>query len=419
MTLSVVTLTGLPYEGGRQYGEQIAHLRPLLAEMMATRLAALRRLDADRPDRLLPAVEALEALDRPLLDFLAGLGTALEFGADDLIRYTLSSYLLDRAKVTGATLDVSVADLPMLPALIDAAAFETGPDDNLDSAILDLHVDGCTTWAASGCTTLDGRLLLVKNRDYHQDHIALQSLASVIPAQGYSYLCLGSAGSPTVFSSGINERGLAVADTHVLSRDIGPGLPRFSLMRQILESHDTTASALDYLRSVYHMGAGTLTLADASGHLAVWESGHERNGWRESTAADEGGSQPSYVVSTNHFVEPGLSAQWVEDEAPILAGNSLARHERVAAALSSCAGRVDITWAQHLMSAHGSLQDAICRHPIDIDGQHLHPGLQSSTISSVIFLPLGHPGQDATEPVLMLANGLPCQSPWELYTIAM
>lgn len=403
MSLSPLMLIGTAFEIGQQHGRQIAPLRPHLAQVIAMRLETLRQVDADRPAQLTPAVDTLEALERPLCDFLAGLAEALDFDRNDLMRYTLSSYLLDLAKVTATPVSTGT-DLSAAPSWVETM-------ETLPSSSFPLR-DGCTTWAAAGRTTVDGAPLLVKNRDYHQNHIELQTLAHVIPAQGYAYTCLGSAGSPNVFSSGINERGLAVADTHVLSRDIGPGLPRFSLMREILEQHATTASALDYLRSVPHMGAGTLTLADADGHLAVCESGH-----RQSEYRDTKGSHKSYLVSTNHFIEPTLVDQWVEDEPGPLLGNSLARHERVASALRNAVGTVDIAWAQALMSSHGAPQDSLCRHPLDADGKGPHPGLESSTISTILFMPCGLPNHEDVGPALLLASGLPCQAQWRTYRV--
>lgn len=406
MSLSPLMLIGAAYEIGQQHGRQIAALRPHLAQVIATRLETLRQLDADRPAQLTPAVEALESLDRPLCEFLAGLAEACEFDPGDFMRYTLASYLLDLAKVTATPID-AVTDLATAPGWVETM-------ETLQSSSFPLR-DGCTTWAAAGCTTMDGAPLLVKNRDYHQNHIDLQTLAHVIPAQGYAYTCLGSAGSPNVFSSGINERGLAVADTHVLSRDIGPGLPRFSLMREILEQHATTASALDYLRSVPHMGAGTLTLADAGGHLAVCESGHRHSEYRERVSAER--EDACFLVSTNHFVGPDLFDQWLEDEPSTLLGNSLARHERVASALCNAAGSVDVAWAQDLMSSHGTPQDALCRHPLDANGDPAHPGLEISTISTIICAPRGLPERAEAGPALLLASGLPCQARWRSHRV--
>ncbi|MFO7632879.1 MAG: C45 family peptidase [Caldilinea sp.] len=383
-----LTLSGAPYQIGQQHGYQIQHLRPLLAEVMAGRLAALRRLDADRPEELIPAREALAAHDRPLLEMLGGLATVLEFDPDELLCYTLSSYLRDRRQA------------------ITQGGVKTPYILHADSA-----ESGCTTWTASGAAVVDGRPMLVKNRDYHRDHIPLQTLAHVAPDQGYCYLCIGSAGSPTVFSSGINEQGLAVADTHVLSRQSGPGLPRFSLMRELLTHHATAASALDYLRSAPHMGAGTLALIDAHGNALVCESGYPHSGFYVAAPG-----QP--LVSTNHFTTPELADAWIEDEPDLLHGNSSMRRHRVSRALAQAHGQVSVAWAERLMARHGAPSAALCRHPLPVmEGEMRHPSLEISTISSVIYLPRGRAHGESSAPLARVAEGEPCQAVWRDYPV--
>ena len=372
MSLPTLRLSGPPYVIGWQHGQQVADRRDRVAAVIAARLAELSRLEADQPGQLQPAVEALEAMDAPLLEQLRGLAEGLEVDYEDLLRYTLSSYLKDRQRAQ--SLDAQ-----------QAAARE-----------------GCTTWAATAPVAKAGLTLLVKNRDYLLDHILLQVVAHVQPAGGYGYTCIGSAGSPAVFSSGINEQGLAVADTHVLSRDLGPGVPRVSLMREILERHATTASALVYLRSVQHMGGGTLLLADRAGHLALCESGHRESGFAEAL--------DGALASANHFVTEQLAMQWIEDEPELLVGNSAARRERVLAELAGSVGQVDEAWAQALMAAHGSPLDAICRHALVLDGLSPGPALDTSTISAAVFLPNGRAERE--RPALLLAAGQPCEAEW-------
>lgn len=378
MSILNLQLSGSPYEVGWQHGQQVAGRRELLLAVIDARLADLRQLDADRPAALQPAVEALAALDSPLLEQLHGLADGLAVEYDRLLRYTLSSYLKDRQRVTA-----------------------------VDDARRTTAREGCTAWAATAPVTAAGATLLVKNRDYHRDHIPLQILAHVRPVSGFSYTCIGSAGSPTVFSSGINTQGLAVVDTHVLARDLGPGLSRFSLMREVLERHITTASALAYLRSVQHMGGGTLLLADRAGHLALCESGHSESGFVEAT----GGA----LASANHFVTAPLAAHWIDDEPPLLVGNSAARRERVLGALANSTGQVDATWAQRLMAAHGGPLDAICRHAL-LDESSPGQALDTSTISAVVYLPNGLAGQD--RPALLLAAGQPCEASWQSVEVA-
>lgn len=377
MSIPTLHLSGSAYAIGWQHGQQVADRRDLVAAVIDARLAELRRLEADQPTVLQPAVEALKALDTPLLEQLHGLADGLAVDYDRLLRYTLSSYLKDRQRVTAGAGPVAASE-------------------------------GCTTWAATAPVTTAGDILLAKNRDYHRDHIPLQVLAHVKPAGGYGYTCIGSAGSPAVFSSGMNTQGLAVADTHVLASALGPGLPRFSLMREILERHATTASALVYLHSVQHMGGGTLLLADRAGHLALCESGHRQSGFVEAT----GGA----LASANHFVTEPLASQWIDDEPTLLVGNSAARRGRVLDALASRAGQVDEAWAQALMAAHGGPLDAICRHALVLDGTSPGLALDTSTISAAVYLPNGLAGRD--RPALLLAAGQPCEASWQTVEVA-
>jgi hypothetical protein len=73
----------------------------------------------------------------------------------------------------------------------------------------------------------------------------------------------------------------------------------------------------------------------------------------------------------------------------------------VEAALLESLGQVDVPWAQALMAQHGDDLNAICRHP-EVEAHAV-------TISTVIFLP--------QQVCLYVADGLPCQTPFELHRI--
>ncbi len=232
-------------------------------------------------------------------------------------------------------------------------------------------------------------LLLAKNRDYRLDHLELQSLTYSTPEQGYRYLHLGSAGSLGVFSPGMNERGLAVTDTHVVSIDIGPGLPRYALMQELLERCDSVPSAVDYLRSVVHMGAGTLVLVDAEGGLATCESAYLHSHIEMKT---EG-----WVLRTNHFLSDGLKELWLDTNPEEQRGNSQARYAFVSEALDASFEMIDVAWVQALLSTHEQDLRCLCHHPDETS--------KKATILSSVFLP-------ATKQV-WLADGIPCGANWE------
>jgi hypothetical protein len=242
---------------------------------------------------------------------------------------------------------------------------------------------------------------LVKNRDYRPNHPLLACLARARPPRGYRYLYATSAGSPAVFSSGINQAGLAVADTHVTSLDIGPGLARYSAMMELLEHHDRVRSALDYLRQVPHLGDGTLVLADSAGDLAVFEAGH--------TACGMLGPEDGFVISTNHFRSEELSQRWLDPRRAEVRGNSQNRYLRVAQALRAARGQVDVTWAQALMADHGGRrpsteyrrQYAICRHS-KMDSPYI-------TISVALYRP--------QERALFFGNDRPCRAVLQRWSV--
>lgn len=351
MQTRVLELAGNHYSMGRQHAEQVRDLNPLIEAAMHERLEALARLDVDITSYVAELADTWEEAAQTTLDMLRGIADGLDLDWETYLRYTIASYAEDLANAADAT-------------------------------------DGCTVWGAAGSITRDGAPVLVKNRDYRPEHQQLQCLARARPEHGYRYAYVTSAGSPAVFSSGMNEAGLAIADTHVVSSDIGPGVARYSVEMDVLEHHDSVESALEYLRDVPHLGDGTLTLVDRAGDMAVAETGHSSVGVVRP--------EQDFVVSTNHFVTPELHDMWTAEDDPSHGGNSQPRYTHVASALSDHVGAhdVDAGWAQRLMSSHNDDRSTLCRHP-DAESD-------SATISTVIFL--------CAEGRLQFANGQPCQA---------
>jgi isopenicillin-N N-acyltransferase like protein len=354
--IRVLSLSGDPRSIGQQHGEQVADLRPQIQASMQARLSGLYQQGVDLAPYINKITRVWEQYASETLEMLMGMAEALDIEWGEYITYTIASYLNDCLKQTRIS-------------------------------------EGCTTWAAGVKFTRDGAPILAKNRDYHPDHRSLQCLARVQPAGGHPYLCLTSAGSPGVFSSGINEAGLAVADTYVSSNDIGPGIARYSLMMNLLEKFSHVQETISYLYTRPHSGAGTITLVDAQGDMAVFEIAHSLQVVRQS---DDG-----FAISTNHFAAPEMRSHWIDNEPPHLQGNSLERSNHVEDALRSARGQVDIPWSQTLMAKHGTILSSICRHS-EIDSC-------SMTVSSTIFLP--------RQASLYVANGLPCQTPFELFRV--
>jgi isopenicillin-N N-acyltransferase-like protein len=355
-----LTLHGDHYDMGQQHGQQVKSLRPQIVQAIAARFS---QIEQDGPDArfetlLRETFDLIQEVDPPLLALIRGQAEALEIDFETLLRYDLVSYLRD--------------DLVIRQALGN---------------------EGCTTWAASGSCTTEGQPILAKNRDYRLEHLPLQAVVRATPSDGYPYLYVSSAGSPGVFSAGINQAGLAVADTHVYSMDLGPGLPDYALMMHLLEEHNSVSSALDYLRSVPRLGRNNLILVDAQGHLAVFESGNSRYGLRESPDGT--------MINTNHFLSSELQDCFVEVDPPESRGRTFRRFETVAGELDAAYGQIDLAFAQRLMAYHNGPLASICCHP--------EADTHMTTISASLFLPV--PRQ------LLFCHGLPCQGQFDLFAL--
>jgi isopenicillin-N N-acyltransferase-like protein len=361
----LLEVNGTHYQMGWQHGCQVKDLRSLILEAIQNRLAAIdgkRELTA-LTEGLLKTLQ--EVGGTPTIEMIQGQADGLEVGFQRLFRYDVASYL----------------------------------EDNL----LPSSSEDCSTWAASKGATSSGEPILVKNRDYYLEHLPLQVLMRAEPESGrrcansfaYRYLCVGSAGSPGVFGSGINERGLCVADTRVRSLDNGPGLPAYSLMMRILEKHRSVRSALEYLRGAKRMGGSNLILADAQGDLAVFEVGYRNYGIIE---ADD-----DIAVNTNHFVSPGLKDQFVDPNPPETQGNSFHRYEKLDGVLRGSHGEIGVELAKCLMASHGGPLTSICRH------QNVFMGKKTGTISTAIYLPV--------QRKLLFRNGRPCEGEYEVFSL--
>lgn len=354
--IRVLNLSGDARNIGRQHGEQVLDLRSQIQTSIQIRLTELRKGNPDFSQHLKEIIQVWEKHAPETLEMLLGMAETLDLKWDEYFTYTIASYLTSCLNKPGQS-------------------------------------EGCSTWAANGNITREGAPILAKNRDYHPDHQPLQCLARIKPTHGNPFLCLTSAGSPGVFSSGINSAGLAVVDTFTSSTDIGPGIARYSLMMDILQNFATVYEAINYLPTCPHFGDGSVTVLDAQGDMAVFEIAHSVQAIRQSDCG--------FIASTNHFNAPETRSLWVDKEQVHLRGNSQGRLRMIENALQSAKGHVDIPWGQALMGQHGDSLSALCRHA-EIDPL-------SVTISCVILLP-----QQAS---IYVANGYPCQTAFEFFRL--
>ena len=250
--------------------------------------------------------------------------------------------------------------------------------------------EGCTSFAVRA----GGGALLAKNRDYRDEHRALQQVMLHRPADGRSFLVVGSLGAPGCFSSGINADGLALADTATHSRDLGPGLHRYFLLTLLLQRCASVEEALATIRAMPHTGGGCLVLADARGALAAVELGHRAVGIERGEAGRIG--------RTNHHRLPGTAPGNLLTEANAGAhGNSIARAAVLDLALDRLARAPEVDAVGALLARHADADGpAFCRH-----GE----GDLAATISGAVF--------DTGARRLFFCAGPPCSGAWRRFEL--
>jgi hypothetical protein len=251
------------------------------------------------------------------------------------------------------------------------------------SVVLDLAgdpepaADGCTAWAASHPVR---GALVVKNRDFRQEHEGLQQLfRHRDPDWPHAVLTLGSLGSPGVYSSGINDAGLALADTHVATADHGIGWLRYFLMTHLLARCTDVDAALSMIRALPRAGGGCLVMADRRGVVAAVEPGHR------TLLIDR--RDAGWVARTNHWL--GSDAGRPCD------ATSRGRLALVEAALAD--GMPETGEVERLMAAHaGEGAPALCRHG-GADG--------ALTLSAIAY--------DCASAAARYCDGQPCRGDWQ------
>jgi hypothetical protein len=254
------------------------------------------------------------------------------------------------------------------------------------------------TGEAEGCTAFAVRTrtgaLLAKNRDYRDEHRASQQVMLHRPARGRSFLVVGSLGAPGCFSSGINEDGLALADTAAPTRDLGPGLNRYFLLTLLLERCATVDEALALLRATPHTGSGCLVLADAAGEVAAVELGHRAVGIERGKAGRIGRTNHHRLSETAH-------ANLLTPHRAAAHGNSIARQAALGLALGRLAQAPGPDDLAALLARHADAEGpAFCRH----GGDDL-----AATISGAIW--------DTGARRLVFCAGPPCSGAWRTFDL--
>jgi isopenicillin-N N-acyltransferase-like protein len=361
MQPTVINASGDDLTIGMAHARGAMDLRPAVLDWVRTATSSHPLSDPTVREQLAEVKQAWRELTPGTLDQVRGAAEVYGIARDELLVALLATYLTSRAGAEGRW------------------AGARGAQE---------EADGCTALAVSR-----PRPLLAKNRDNDPRFLPMQTVLRVAPIRGHRWLALSTAGAPGVHSSGMNEVGLCVADTHVPSSDVGPGVPRFSSMMHVLQECSTTAEAVEWLTSTPQMGLGTITVLDERGDTAVVECGFRHTVTAPPAAGDD--RPAAGAVATNHYIQPVLASCHLTpaDGTPEI--STQARRSTVDAALT--AEGMDRAAVVDVLSSHLDFDGtdgrvgSVCQHG---------PALRSETISTVVF--------DARDRYMDLCLGRPC-----------
>jgi hypothetical protein len=194
-----------------------------------------------------------------------------------------------------------------VPGALDRALAtppEAGQTGGSDAQLL----GGCSAVGVSDALTTAGGPLIAKNWDGAHQQAPYNLLRVTRPTDRHAIV--GTAvGGLAGCNNGVNAAGLAVAYQYAFERKVtGPGAPYMILIKEGLETCATVREFIKFLEQAPRVGGATLVVADAAGDLRVIEAA--RSAVRVRSPGNE-----SFVVATNHFLDPDMCALEVPRDA--------------------------------------------------------------------------------------------------------
>ncbi len=327
MIFREITVSGTPYEMGKQFGEQCRdEIRNLLNKVL---------VPEKREDMLKRAMSFVELYNRYFPDML--------------------EELYGTAEGAGITKEESVL-------------LQTRWD--LDSA----PVGECTSYAIKAPASKNGRIFAGINKDVNEFSRENMVMLHMVPKNGPRKLIAAYYGS--MAGPGMNEYGTCFFGNSLYGDTPSRTIPQPMMMRLILESKNT-AEALERMINVSKDGlmntCGNSTICDAKGDMCCFE---HINGCFDAVRPDERGflAHANNVISKN----PELLAR----EHPDQSGNTFGRQRRMTELFEQNFGNIDEEVIKSVLRDHEGLPFAICRHDAVMLGR-----TPSCTILSFICMP--------------------------------
>ena len=364
--LTTLTLTGSPHERGYQHG------KALKDGIHRFYQAWTKHLENE---------SLLKLTETELLNFARKSGSYIEQYAPDI-------YEEMKGIAEGAEIDFD--KVLFINCFDEEYVFQTVPKlkaGMTGSSPPGALPAGCTSFAAFGEATTDGKVYIGQNYDYSAVYfepvIFRIGVWNDEPEQlVYSHMGVVGAG-------GVNAAGLAIVENTLVPSDQRPGVPFPIVMRKVLQQ--TRLS--DFIGAI-------ITAPRLSGHNYIIGTSYAAVDIETSaTEYDFKYLQDGIFGHANHYESLALKQldilpEWLPD--------TLVRSGRMLQLLKAKFGKLDLDALKEIMRDHADYPVSICRHEDKRHGT-------LSTLSMLIYRP--------EDRLMLVTYGTPCVSPSQEFTI--
>jgi isopenicillin-N N-acyltransferase-like protein len=237
----------------------------------------------------------------------------------------------------------------------------------------------CTTFAATGRSTVDGRTLSGQNWDMTMEWLPPILLRVAGDDAEGGALVFTHPG--VVGGMGINGHGVSIVWNSMMARDTRLGVPVPFLIRRALSQSKLSGAITAVLRPVRAIGFN-FVLASPDGAANV-----------EATAQRQHVTYiGSHLAHGNHYEAPALVAYEAD---PSYGSSTFVRSGRMNQLLDESAGRIDVEVCKQMLRDHAHYPGSVCAHP---DPPSAPTNL---TLASMVVVP--------AERRLLITEGPPCQ----------
>lgn len=269
---------------------------------------------------------------------------------------------------------------------------------------------GCTQLHVQPRASASGSPLLGRNYDFPNILQPFQLVRRERPTESGRFASLAVGQSALAGAhQGVNEAGLAVAANNARLRrgkDLRyGGVPYEMILTELLETCATVRDAVEKLSRLPNRGnAGFFGLADESGDSAIVEFTASRSVVRRP------GSE-GVMAQTNHFITmteanmpPGTLWNVKGMEGVTLEKTSGDRYDVARARLLEAAGDITVETLQSILRDHSANGGEGADHTVCVHGR------SGSTLASIVI--------DVRERAAWIADGKPCEAPFERFALA-